>query len=383
MPARRASPRACRCLASLRFFGTKDAFKGDSVGREFEYRGYIAGTMPGGEATARQSAVFGFHDLPAELATRDGPVNCEFTFDIFRLSKGQENKDIPCTFLFVQGEFATKTEIDQRLAKIENERSRQVGKAAREAFDEETTIERYGMYVKRGFDVTDYHTQTLAVPSALFRKAIAAAAERHDPNHPLLTVFISVDPDPQRQGQMLGAARRDFYILADERPFWMNFLKGIAGMWCTYMLVLGVAIACSTYLSGMISWLCTMFFFGAGMFTEYLQALAENRIPGGGPAESILRVTTGRVISAPLDASPATAVVRGTDEVFAWTLRRILNLIPDVNRFDLHAYVANGFDVPFANVLLIDNLIPLLAYLLPWAILAYYLMKYREIANPT
>ena len=46
-------------------------------------------------------------------------------------------------------------------------------------------------------------------------------------------------------------------------------------------------------------------------------------------------------------------------------------------------YVANGFDVPFTGVLVIDNLLPLLGYLLPWAIVAYYLMKYREIANPT
>ena len=42
----------------------------------------------------------------------------------------------------------------------------------------------------------------------------------------------------------------------------------------------GIAVACSTYLSGIISWLCTMFLFGAGMFTDYLQQLAENRVAG-------------------------------------------------------------------------------------------------------
>lgn len=368
-------------FGQLRFIGTRDALKGDSVGREFEYRGYITGTMPGGTAV-RQYAVFAFHDIPAELAQRDGPVNCEFTFDIFRLSKGEENKDIPCTFAFVTGEHDL-ADINDRLAKIQNERAEKAGNLVnREAFNEHI-IDRYGVFVVPGFGVTDYHTQTIAVPSAVFRKALADGAERKDPNHPLLMVFVNVDPDPLRQGQMLGAARRDFYILAAERPFWANFLKGIAGMWCTYMLVLGVAVACSTYLSGMISWLCTMFFFGAGMFTEYLQQLSENRVPGGGPAEAIYRITTSRVIASPLDQSPATAVLRGTDEVFGWALRRLLNLIPDVNRFDLHAYVANGFDVPFTNVLLIDNLIPLAAYMLPWAILAYYLMKYREIANPT
>jgi hypothetical protein len=104
---------------------------------------------------------------------------------------------------------------------------------------------------------------------------------------------------------------------------------------------------------------------------------------GGGPAEAFLRVTTGKVMAAELERGPATSVLRGADVVFSWGLRRLLNLIPDVNRFDLYTYVANGFDIPVWNVLIIDNLIPLIGYMLPWAILAYYLMKYREIANPT
>jgi hypothetical protein len=27
--------------------------------------------------------------------------------------------------------------------------------------------------------------------------------------------------------------------------------------------------------------------------------------------------------------------------------------------------------------------LPLLAYIVPWIVLAYYLMRYREVANPT
>ena len=371
----------------LRFHNTKSAEKGDSVGREFEYRGYIGPPQPG-TPSPPQYAIFGFPELPAELGQRDEPVTCEFTFDIFRLSKGEENKDIPCTFTFVDGAVVeakgerSLEEIKERLAKIQNARAALTGKKTLAKFYDEM-IEEYGVYSLPGVEVTDYHTQRIQVPAALFRKAVAGAGERKNPDHPLLMVFVSVDPDPLRQGQMVGAARRDFYILANERPFWQNFLKGIVGMWCTFMLVLAVAVACSTYLSGIISFLCAMFLYFAGMFTTYLQQLSENRIPGGGPAEAIYRITTSRVIASPLDESPASAVLRGTDEVFGWTLRRLLNLIPDINRFDLHAYVANGFDVPFMNVLMVDNLIPMVAYMLPWAILAYYLMKYREIANPT
>jgi ABC-type transport system involved in multi-copper enzyme maturation permease subunit len=369
-------------FGELKFEGTSRE-KGDSVGREWEYRGYIMGAPPG--AMRKQFAVWRFYGIPDELAAREQPVVFEYTFDIFRLSKGEENKDIPCTFTFLLGDLPEQQagmEMEKRLAAIQQaERNK-----PHEGDPEEVArahIEKYGVYTLPGQEVTDYHTQTLTVPPALFKKAVAAAAERKDAKTALLTVVLSVDPASQGQSQMVGVAQRDLYLLADERPFWTNFLKGIVGMWCMYMLVLGIAVACSTYLSGMIAWLCTMFLFGAGMFTQYLQELAANQVPGGGPMEAIYRLGTAKVMAAQLDPGPATSVMRATDDAFTWVLRRLLNLIPDVNRFDLHAYVANGFDVPWAGVLLVDNLIPLVAYLVPWAILAYYLMRYREIANPT
>ncbi len=301
-------------------------------------------------------------------------MTIEFTFDIFRLSKGDENKDIPCTFTFADGNL-TLPEVDERLAKIQEERGKPG--ASRDFANE--VIERYGIHWAPGTLVTDYHTQDIKVPVAFFKKVLAADRPAGTPQ---VRVFVSVDL-VDSGAQMLGVARRDLYVLADEKPFWPNFLKGVFGMWCTHMLVLGIAVACSTYLSGMISFCVTMFLFGFGMFTEYLQKLAENRMEGGGPAEAFLRVTTAKVMAAELDRGPTTSVLRGADVVFSWMLRRLLNLIPDVNRFDLYTYVGNGFDIPVWNVLIIDNLIPLIGYMLPWAILAYYLMKYREIANPT
>ena len=45
-------------------------------------------------------------------------------------------------------------------------------------------------------------------------------------------------------------------------------------------------------------------------------------------------------------------------------------LLPDVERYDLHNYVANGFDISWTQVILADNFLPLIAYLVPWALLA-------------
>src|SRR5205814_148414 len=72
----------------LAFIGTTKA-TGDSVGREFDYRGYISGPSQAMQNFPRQYAVWWFDEVPAELANREGPVTFEFTFDIFRLSKGE------------------------------------------------------------------------------------------------------------------------------------------------------------------------------------------------------------------------------------------------------------------------------------------------------
>src|SRR5262249_33298152 len=68
---------------NLGFLGTK----GDSVGREWDYRKYISGPQPGQVNAPHQYAVWFFRDLPSELGERTSPVIFEFTFDIFRLNR--------------------------------------------------------------------------------------------------------------------------------------------------------------------------------------------------------------------------------------------------------------------------------------------------------
>ena len=54
--------------------------------------------------------------------------------------------------------------------------------------------------------------------------------------------------------------------------------------------------------------------------------------------------------------------------------------IPDVNRVDWTDYVGEGFNISASNTLLLNGFI-VAGYLLPWGILAYYLMKSREVAS--
>lgn len=253
----------------------------------------------------------------------------------------------------------------------------EVTEQARYALDRAIATE-YRICLAPNLEVTDQHTQVSALAPGVLKILGADVPNRDEPS---LRVFMSVDV--AREAQMVGVAQQDFYLMNYEMPFSVNFIKGVVGLWCTFMLVLGVSLACSTYLSSVISFLSTMFLFIAGLFVDYLKEIADKRVDGGGPSESLLRVFGHMPLAAKLEDSPTKSVVDVVDGLFSWCIGRIMNLIPNVNRHDLVQYVANGFDIGLLDVLFLDNVLPLAGYLVPWAILAYYLMKYREIANPT
>jgi len=380
------------------FVGTKDAQQGDHVGREWTYRSYITGPTTRQTQANRQYAVWDFPSLPAELGQRTEPIPFEFAFDIFRLSKGREGEGVFCTFNFCDGsrdwrdfEFAVKKmkeEKDQAIAAASTERDQKIkGKNEAERVDIDKTyvekvkkidadiLAKYRIFQARR-EVTDYHTQDISMPPAVMQ---AILSQKQEEGAPAMRVFVGVDA--AREAQMVGVAQQDFYLVAAERPFWVNFLKGFLGMWCTHMLVLGVAIAFSTYLTSVISFLATMFLFTAGMFVDYLREVADRRLDGGGPLEAAFRIGKALPLASKMEPSPTTTVVEGFDQFFSWWIGFILYGLPDVNRHDLHMYVANGFDVGF-DVLFVDNLLPLFSYLAVWAVFAYYWMKFREIANP-
>src|SRR5207244_2147621 len=98
-----------------------------------------------------------------------------------------------------------------------------------------------------------------------------------------------------------------------ERSFAWNFVKGAAGLWSRLCIVLALAVTCSTYLSGVVSFVAAMFIFVAGFFQDYLRSLAENTSVGGGPLESLIRLVNREAATAPLDTSPTVSFAQGTD----------------------------------------------------------------------
>jgi ABC-type transport system involved in multi-copper enzyme maturation permease subunit len=389
----------------LRFEGAQ-GFKGDSVGREWEYRRYIAGG-PG----SPHRAVWSFRDPPGGLASRNKNIRCEFTFDIFRTSKGRpedEGKGVFATLQFHSWQWNPadgsaleryRKELEQMRTQpnLENElaqkypdyaksldaqvQDREISPAERREFLIKNDLaEKYGYYDIPSKTVYDYHTMFVFVPPGLFKKSLDGADKRPaDVTNPGTKVApVEVRVKCESPSQYLGMAKYDLYLLDSESKFWLNFFKGAVGLWLRMCVVIGLAVTASTYLSGVIAFLATMFIYLLGFFHDFVRELAENKVPGGGPMESLVRLVTKENLITPLESSPGANLAQGSDQGFRFLFRVIQYILPDVDRFDWTDHVAEGFNISAETMVL--TLLVLVGYLIPCGLLAYYLMKSREVA---
>jgi hypothetical protein len=352
--------------------------KGISVGREWGYRSYISRAMPGVPGLV---AVWDFHDLPRSLAGRQH-VRCEFTLDIYRTTKGHENRGISCRFSFETADFP-KGDPQRRRARLDEyrkERERLLGKAGGAAAEADAElIKTFGYYEVPAFAVEDFHTQHIDVPGALFDKALEAAATSGRGVQVRLAVNSA--------SQYVGMAKYDMYFRQDDPDashdrtlFAYNSYKWATGLWLRLCLLIGLAVALSTYLSGVISLIVALAIYGCGNFREFIQSIAEGTNPEGGPLQSVLRLVRREVGVGVIDDSAATRFALTSDTAFRWVIRRFMDFIPDIDRFDLTNNLAEGFNISGGQLFLLVGV--LLGYLIPCGILAYYLLHWREVANP-
>jgi hypothetical protein len=383
----------------LEFKSRKAEFQGTNVGREFDYRRYITGNP-----ISPERAVWHFTDLPSGLASASvDRVPVEFTFDIYRMTKGEQNRGVKVTFRFVTHKAPQQPPIDRSgewqwadSAKDQEQAYRsEVKRLQGEGINPEAArpndkaawaqvnrlAEEFGYFEIRDKEVLDYAVMGVEVPSGLFRNALKDDPGQRDDKKtgkktpaPRLSVYIKCESP----GQLLGMAEPDLYILEREQPFALNYAKGMIGVWCWAAIVIGLAVACSTYLSSVLSLLATAVIFLFGFFPEHLNDVATNRNVGGGPFESMSRTIKAEQPTAPLTESAGTKALTMFDRVAAWMFRRVTDVIPDAESFNWSAFVSEGFNIN--TEYLIVNLLVTFGYLLPWAIIAYYLMRLREVA---
>ncbi len=363
--------------ARVPVYGDLKVVGGKNVGYEWEYRQYI--TVPD-RPDEPEYALWTFPTISAELGKRSEPtVRCEFTFDIFRTTKGrEEGKGILVSFLFEnwKAKPGKLPGTPEQLEAYRREREKLLGEATSEqsitAIDNELA-KKYGFYEIPDKEIADFHTLSVEVPTLLFSDLDEWHAGKRD--RPPLQVTVRC----VSRTQYLGVAKYDFYVLDSTRGFEQNFFKATAGLWFRICLIVGIAVTCSTFLSGIISFLTTLCVYLVGTLLPFARTIAAGQTIGGGSFENAFRLFTGAHTSMPLDQSPLVTVVQNVDKVFAWVLGGFLRAIPDVARYDLTRFVEDGFNISGSQLVLTGLM--LVGYLLPWIVLSFYLMCAREVAS--
>lgn len=344
--------------------------KGINVGREWDYRSYITMVHP---SRPQQTAKWTFATVPSQLASRK-QVRFEYTFDVYRTTKGQEGEDVRCTVRFETWRYEPGND-----AKYFKERGEDLTPEKASAL-----AEKYGFYEIQNLPVTDYHTQGFEVPQGLFVNAVGESSGNKGTAPALTVKIICTTPT-----QYVGMARYDLYARLDAatgtdyRGFSMNFVKSAFGLWLLLALVIGLSVVLSSKLSGVITLLVTGTLLGCGLVLPFIESVALGMNDGGGPAESGLRMFRREISGTRLDDSQSTTerVVAFSDKVFRFGIRRILYVFPNVEELFLSKYVGEGFAITWVQMAL--SLLQVFGYLLPWFVLGYYVIRWREIAGAT
>jgi hypothetical protein len=96
------------------------------------------------------------------------------------------------------------------------------------------------------------------------------------------------------RAQYYGFAQPDCYIrMPDGSPLW-NFVKSQASIWIQMVLVIAIAVTCSTLVNGPVAMLFTLSFITLGFFRQFFADVATGKQVGGGPVESLVRLVTQR-----------------------------------------------------------------------------------------
>ncbi|MER3415212.1 MAG: hypothetical protein C4297_03240 [Gemmataceae bacterium] len=329
--------------------------RGINVGREWEYRQHIRGG-------SSMQAVWEFRDLPARLAEyREIPV--EFSFDIFRTSKGgldDYREGVNIQVSFVNTRKWDYSRLPEYLAYVDEKTQLRP--------DPDKLARDFGFYqLPTPIKIMDYRSYTVTFPGALLEDLADGA--------------LQVRVQCLSHNQYLGMAAPDLYVIASEGNFYVNFLKGVVGIWYILVLVVTLGIVFSTYLSALtglsLTWLLTLC--GLPRMRDVIWELSTPGNIGGGPLEAAIRLAQRQNLITPLEQTTTVRILLTGDEGIRYFFRGLLNVLPDLGQYDRTMFIAEGFNIPVGDLL--ASFICLLGYLLPFLVIGYFLLTAREIAQ--
>lgn len=191
--------------------------------------------------------------------------------------------------------------------------------------------------------------------------------------------FLTVEVQCLSQNQYLGMATSDLYFVARQGRFWDNYLRGLFGVWLQAMVLTAIGVFAGTFLSWPVALVTTMAFFVAGQAAYgFLQTIALQSLEGGGPFESLIRLLSHENMQNDLDPTLSVILAKTSDALVMPVLSRLVYIVPNFAGLDVSNTVADGYAVTWGAVGW--NLVLAIAYVAPFAVAGYFILKHREVA---
>jgi hypothetical protein len=170
----------------------------------------------------------------------------------------------------------------------------------------------------------------------------------------------------ENSGHTIGLLPTSLELITATEPFETNLFKSLLVIWMMSVLVIALAVFCSTFLSWPIAIVLTVVLLvGRWGVIE----LAEDNAPGLGR-----QIVNDFRFS---DEAVSTVVSTGVDAL-SKALNTIAAFLPDLTQFQSIEFVSKGNSMPTSA--LIDALLVLAGFGLPATALAYLIMKNKEVA---
>jgi len=357
----------------------KPADKGVNVGDEWTYRSFIEG---GTLATA----IWTFDGVTPQRFPKDQfpkGLPLEMNIEVFRTYKGttEDPENIPG----IPGSIWVSNPIAGDILQLQEARH-EADKKGRSS--QVRTITQRIAELRRCqaelpspveakiFTARDFVTEVIYIPRKL---------ETHDGKE--LDLFADFVVDGRVEiwlrcvppAQYFGVAQADVYLRTRNASFLLNFIKGYLGIWLQMVLIIGIGVMFSTYLSGPVAVIATAGALVGGLFSGFMMQLARGQVVGGGPFEALVRILLQQNLISELEPGLRTTVVQMLDGVLQVGLFVAASILPAFAQFSFADYVAYGFDI--SGAMIFRNVCRALAFLVPLFIAAYLFLKTREVAK--
>jgi hypothetical protein len=218
--------------------------------------------------------------------------------------------------------------------------------------------------VRKIFPIREYYTNKQMLPPYLLAGSRGA----------LKVEIRCISPT-----QYLGMSESDLYILVETGNFGANFMKGLFGVWLQAMVLTAIGVWAGTFLSWPVAFLTTFAFGVAGYaFFNFLLNFSRQSLLGGGPFESLIRLLTHANQMTELTPTVAVVTAKTLDSLVMPIMSRLVYIVPNFPALDVSNTVADGFAVSWG--LMASNLLLTIAYIVPFSIAAYFILKNREVA---